>query len=223
MEHTQAADTHAAGRYLLGEMRPEEREIFEAHFFDCRICAADIRDGMRLMANARAVAREPQEADSNVRMFPRGGRWVPQAAAAAIAGVLLTVAGYQSVVIPRLAQRSEIIQRARVETSADRDAAMEPASLTAGRPGYLIFPISGDRTLLGEAVSYVCEVRDSTGKVLKTETVSRSEASENVSWLIGELPAGSYELVIRGVRKDGNRFDVTRGAFNVVRGSREGP
>jgi uncharacterized CHY-type Zn-finger protein len=35
---------HAAERYVLGEMDPEELERFEAHYFECRICLVDVHD-----------------------------------------------------------------------------------------------------------------------------------------------------------------------------------
>lgn len=45
MTHQQAIDKHAAERYLLQEMPELERFAFEEHFFDCQICAEDVRTG----------------------------------------------------------------------------------------------------------------------------------------------------------------------------------
>lgn len=55
MEHSEAVELRLAERYLLGELSPEESEAFEAHFFECQICADEVRRGARLAANLRAV------------------------------------------------------------------------------------------------------------------------------------------------------------------------
>ncbi len=45
----------AAERYMLNELPPDEREEFEAHFFDCADCAQQIRDLSTMQASAAAV------------------------------------------------------------------------------------------------------------------------------------------------------------------------
>lgn len=45
----------AAERYMLNELPPDEREEFEAHFFDCADCAQQIRDLSTMQASAVAV------------------------------------------------------------------------------------------------------------------------------------------------------------------------
>jgi anti-sigma factor RsiW len=43
MTHDTAISTMSTERYLLGDMSPEERSEFEAHYFDCAICADDVK------------------------------------------------------------------------------------------------------------------------------------------------------------------------------------
>src|SRR5262245_45837237 len=43
MTHQQAVDSMASERYLLDEMSEVERFEFEAHYFDCALCADDVR------------------------------------------------------------------------------------------------------------------------------------------------------------------------------------
>lgn len=58
MEHDDAIRLHSAERYVSGELSPEERDVFEEHFFDCPECAEEVRWGQIFAANARAIARE---------------------------------------------------------------------------------------------------------------------------------------------------------------------
>jgi hypothetical protein len=58
MNHDMAVELHATERYLLGEFSAEEREAFEEHFFDCAICAEDVRAAAAFRANAKAVFRD---------------------------------------------------------------------------------------------------------------------------------------------------------------------
>lgn len=54
MEHREAVECAAVERYLLGEMPKEEREAFEAHYFDCPECAGGVEAGATLAANVGA-------------------------------------------------------------------------------------------------------------------------------------------------------------------------
>ena len=58
MDHDDAIRSHAAERYVAGELAPPECDAFEEHFFDCRECAEEVRWEQIFAANARAVARE---------------------------------------------------------------------------------------------------------------------------------------------------------------------
>ncbi len=42
MDHSEATRTMASEKYLLDELSDEARDSFEEHFFDCRVCAADV-------------------------------------------------------------------------------------------------------------------------------------------------------------------------------------
>ena len=50
--------TQAVERYLLNELKPEEREQFEEHYFGCVDCADAVRTGTQLAVNGREVAKE---------------------------------------------------------------------------------------------------------------------------------------------------------------------
>lgn len=55
MEHDQALTSMAAEKYILGELRDDEREQFEKHFFTCVECAQDVRDLSSVTEGARIV------------------------------------------------------------------------------------------------------------------------------------------------------------------------
>ena len=54
MTHQEALDTLASERYLLNEMSDHDRNAFEEHFFDCEVCADDLRVGAAMLQGARA-------------------------------------------------------------------------------------------------------------------------------------------------------------------------
>ncbi len=58
MEHQSAVELRFAERYLLGELSPDEAASFEAHFFECALCAEEVRQGAHLVANLKAVLQE---------------------------------------------------------------------------------------------------------------------------------------------------------------------
>ena len=54
MNHDQAIREQAVERYLLGELAEDARARFEEHFFDCAICAADLKTGAIFVDALRA-------------------------------------------------------------------------------------------------------------------------------------------------------------------------
>lgn len=213
-EHTKAAETHAVERYALGEMTEDERLAFEDHYFDCRICAAEVTYAMQMMSAGQVVAREDQS-KKVVPMPSRSRRWFPQAAAAAL---ILSVVGNGYQYLTRTAQVMPAVAvvpiggvHVEIETEPVRNEA--PAEATTVRAGSLaldLFIPTGEG-----AAGYVCEIRDSDGKTLYSYPVSAKAAADPVS-LPCVLPAGKYFLVIEGVRKDGTRFPISRNSINVV-------
>jgi len=58
MDHDEAVRSMATERYLGEEMDESERDAFEAHYFDCAVCAEDVKAAYALHDRARHVARE---------------------------------------------------------------------------------------------------------------------------------------------------------------------
>jgi hypothetical protein len=58
MEHREAKRQNVARRYMTGELSTVEREDFEAHYFECAVCADDVRAIVHAGVPARSTARE---------------------------------------------------------------------------------------------------------------------------------------------------------------------
>jgi hypothetical protein len=52
---------------VLGELSPEEREQFEQHYFDCALCAEDVRDLVSVTDVAKVALAEPKKTVEPVR------------------------------------------------------------------------------------------------------------------------------------------------------------
>src|SRR4051812_28237595 len=120
MEHEDAIRTGAIERYLLGEMIEDERAIFEEHYFDCRVCAADITDGTRLLVAGRVVVEQDAHAPNVVPIRHNWFEWVPAAAAASlIFGLLGTGVGYR-IARMRHEPATELVRPIWIETAVFR-------------------------------------------------------------------------------------------------------
>lgn len=100
MTHDEAVSTHAAERYLLGEMSEAERDSFEEHYFSCPACAEDIRAGALMLEGAKKGLAAEAGGGRVVPFTPPRPRSrmsvvLPWAAAASLA----VVVGYQSLVL----------------------------------------------------------------------------------------------------------------------------
>jgi hypothetical protein len=58
VDHQAAVDRNLTEQYVLDELEPAEAAEFEEHFFQCALCADDLRKVSSLAANVRAVLRE---------------------------------------------------------------------------------------------------------------------------------------------------------------------
>ncbi|HEX7828318.1 MAG TPA: zf-HC2 domain-containing protein, partial [Thermoanaerobaculia bacterium] len=196
-------ETHAAERYLLGELAGPEAEMFEEHYFDCAACAEDIRDGARLMDVGREVVlTEPNPQTKTpvanpVRRRSQGG-WMSLAAAA----ILLVGLGLGTL-IPEPGADA-IYATPQYQTDVSRSAidvyrAHEP--ITVGHD-------------FDEGEEFFVEIYAKEKRVRRAKLNSELK---NKGGLIttGELPAGAYEMKVISVHADGNRV-VTPYPFKVV-------
>ncbi len=214
MEHKDAIKTGAAERYLLDQMVEDERAIFEEHYFDCRVCAADITEGTRLMVVGRQFVKVEPVQPSNVVPFRRWFERVPAAAAASLFfGLLGTGVGYR---VAQVQHRPDTELRPPIQIATGVSRAGTVGKVPGVRAGDdLRFDVEPRE----DAASYDAVITCG-GKIQSRLGISREMAADAVELRIGELPAGRCVLVIEGVRKDGKRFEITKSPFEV--GEREG-
>ena len=204
MNHAESEESQAVERYTLDEMRQEEREAFEEHYFDCRVCSEGVRDSARMMAAGRRIARETNV----VRMPSRWRAWIPAAAAA----VLLMVNG-ALLFVQRSAPVMDLVQLSPVEVieadaSRGPNEKLEEIRIRAERP--TVQPID----LRPGYSSYEIIVRNSAGGTLQKVTVGANQAKETVNLLLHPLPVGSHVVEIVGVT-DGNRTELSKKQLTV--------
>lgn len=191
MEHSEAIETHAAERYLLDDMTPEDRDAFEEHFFGCAACAADVRDGARIAAVVRTSA--PAVADRR----RSSSRAIAAAATVAFAALL----GYQNVVtIPRLRAERDAASQPRVIRSVSLlKAASRGGEDNVPAPANEPFSLDFEIPPSPNAQQYKVTIADEARRPLVTRTISRDDARNTVHILIpgGCLPPGRYSLTAR--------------------------
>jgi hypothetical protein len=184
-------------RYLLGELNPDERTQFEHHAFTCDECADAIQNGIVFLDSGRALVKGEKRFRWQHVMT-----WLPIAAAAALA----IVVGVQNIItIPRLRTTSNepLMQLAPIYNADASRGAAGPSAPAAKRFTQLI-NIPSEPAYPG----YRCELRDARGQVRAVLPITALQAKELVPVLLGPLPAGSYVLVVLGVREEGNRAET---------------
>src|SRR5271169_5963322 len=67
MDHSNAIDTQAVERYLLGELSASEAEEFELHYFACPQCALAVESGGVFIDGARAVWADEKRTSASDR------------------------------------------------------------------------------------------------------------------------------------------------------------
>ena len=62
MKHNRAVEDLAFESYLLGDMTFGERKAFEQHYFECAVCAEDLREASQFLEDAKRVLTGEREA-----------------------------------------------------------------------------------------------------------------------------------------------------------------
>ncbi len=205
MDHSQAIETQAAERYLLGELSASEAEDFEQHYFECTDCAEAVESGGAFIANARAVLGRPSRPAPASPPVPRTPfrflslqpQWafaLASAAAVAFAGIAL----YQgAIVIPRLEHllANPVILPAIQLAGASRGEAA-PIRVPRGVP---FVPLSADIPPDVRSAQYRC-VLTRAGQNVFAVTGPAPVDAQPITVLVpaGKLSSGDYELTIFG-------------------------
>jgi hypothetical protein len=215
MEHERAIQNLAVESYLLGEMSPAERESFEEHYFECAVCAEDLRAAAQFMEDAKVLMAGDSTAMASVPArvraaeAPKASRWDwlgwlrPQAAAAMIA-VLVVIVGVQTFsTIPALHRQVNDIETPKIVKSivlrplTRGDASTVRAG--AGEPVVLVFdPPESPELSAGSPLKYVVKAVD--GRPVFELAGVAPNPGERITLSIPRLnaPPGDYTLVVEG-------------------------
>jgi len=206
MDHESAIQTNAVERYLLGEMPAEERDTFEEHYFDCAICADDIRLGSAMQRDLKVVLRQGVPARS---WF--GWLRMPALVPACAALGLLVLVGYQNLVLfPELRAPRSLGSAAVILEGPTRSPSVPQVS--TGDPLRFIMPVDAVRA--GEMLKV--QLLDASGSSRSSGEVPAPPPNQPLEVLFpGSAGPGRYEISVR----EGDRV-VGRGAFQIVPGPR---
>jgi hypothetical protein len=216
--HDRASESHAAERYLLGELSAAEAEEFELHYFECAECAAAVESGELFIANARAVfagkATVTEPEPRPLRQIPPGkpgkpgstflealAAWMrPSFAMPALAAALLgAVALYQgTVLIPELRKAADAAQSP-VPVVLEAEVRGEPAPTTIPA-GARFLALSLDLPPEPRFSQYICDLNAADGGNIFS--VPCSAPSDGRAMLVG------VDIVSRGL-KPGRKYTLS--------------
>jgi hypothetical protein len=224
--HQVALQNGAAEAYLLGELGDDARDAYEAHFFNCADCAAIIQTGMRIIEVGLADEGEATP-PNNVVVFDDARKrrellttssllWALPSVAASLLAVFLA---YQTfVTIPHLVAQSHTAStHAAAVTGLYPEISLQgqmrgngdTTVVDAERP--VNVPIENDPAY----VRYDGTIRNAASAVVGRSSCPAIENVEMLTWVLPQLPAGTYTMVIEGVRKEGNRRPIANARFDV--------
>lgn len=223
MDHDVVVRQKMTERYLLGELDPEARDEFEAHFFDCPDCAVDVRAGALFVGQSKVVlAQESQPVSAHLpATMPIPARagwlaWLHPAFAVPLMALLLAVIGYQNLVTYPRMQQALNSPRLLPWGSVNVGTWGSGGPIILARPGegFLLFVrIPPD----GSYSSYVADLHNPAGKTEWSLAIPASSAQDQ--WPVqvpgAQREAGTYALVVRGVTAAGESREVGRASFEL--------
>jgi hypothetical protein len=224
MEHREAVELMATARYLLGELTSDQREAFEAHFFDCYECALDVRAEAAFIQEAKAqLPFMAAETPAPVRVKPAPKRlewfgWLKPTWAVPAFAALLVVIGYQNLAtIPGLRSAAEAPRVAPWATMHVGTRAGAHTPVVADHKSGAVVLID-DLPTDGTDASIAFALEDPQGRQIWTQTVKAPAAGDAAMSLTipGKgLQEGAYTLTISGITSQGSRTQLDRRILDV--------
>lgn len=224
MDHSEAVNAMMAERYLLDELSPDERDAFEAHFFDCAECAIDVRAGAAFVQEAKAQlpGLTLEAAPKAGAVEPPGKRrnsWLdrlrPLFASPLVAGpvfaALIAVVGYQNLVTVPALQTAATEPRLLTPVALHGATRGEPMTIEADRSAGVVLMV--DVPVRPEITSYSLALTDPRGKLVWTRNVAGDAVAAPGDSLTLAIPgaglqAGTYSLRISGTSAAGTETQL---------------
>ncbi len=221
MDHDEAVRQKATERYLLDELDPGLRDQFEAHLFDCRDCALDVRAAAMFVEQSKVVLSEPATAapapvPAAVPAKPGWFGWLRPALAVPVLALLLAVIGYQNFVTyphrMQAANEPQVGPWASVNVGTRGAAATEIKTHLGEGFGLLINLPPGE----GFA-SYAADLYNPAGKLEWSRPISPAADEERQQIYIPghNRQPGTYILVVRGITAAGQSQEISRNPIDL--------
>jgi hypothetical protein len=205
MNHDQAIREQMVERYLLSELPEDARAQFEEHFFECAICAADLKDGAAFVDGLRDTPQPAALPTPKLHLVAKRGpaTWLRPWLVPALAASLLVMA-YQNIVeLPGMrrtvavAETPAVVNNIVLANIGSRGG--DIPTITA--PAHGLFLFSVDIPSNGGYASYICSLYSPGGERLWQVPISSQQAENTVSLRVptDKAAAGTNELRVAGV------------------------
>jgi hypothetical protein len=219
MDHDVVVGQKMTERYLLNELDPEVRDEFEEHFFDCPVCALDVRVGAMFVEQSKLVLAEKSiEATTPhpAPVKPGWSAWLRPAFAVPVMALLLAVIGYQNLVTyPRLVRtmNSPKVYPIALVNVGTWGSSERVIPIRAGEGFALLVRIPPEA---GYSY-YKADLNNPKGKVEWTVTIPATSGQDQWSVQVpgADREAGRYTLAVHGVTAAGESKDVGRASFEL--------
>lgn len=222
MNHDEAIREQAVERYLLGELPEVARARFEEHFFDCDICASDLKAGAAFVDALRTDPQvvSPPQRNLQVVSNRKPRTWLRPWLAPALAASLLVVA-YQNILVLPAMRRAAVAAQSPAVMNTVILANISARGTDIPRlvaPAHGSFLVSVDVPSKAEYASYICSLYTSSGERLWQIPITSQQAENTVSLRVptDKAAEGINDLRVLGVPSTGGSpVEVGRYQFTL--------
>ena len=222
MNHDDAIREQTVERYLLGELPKDARALFEEHFFDCDMCASDLKNGAAFVDALRADPQPVASPQRSIRLVAKRtpAAWLRPWLVPALAASLLLVAYQNIMVLPGMRRAAAVAQAPAVMNNVILATISARGSDTPKllAPANGSFLITVDIPSKAEYASYRCLLYNSSGQQLWQMPITAQQAENAVSvWVPTDKAAnGTNELRVLGIPPTGGSpVEVGRSRFTL--------
>ena len=202
MNHSEAVQSEACSKYLLGELSTALREEYEEHYFSCPECTAELRATAELLGASRRILAEGLVSDLQAG-YVRAARpryfWMnPWVAGPVFAALALFIAYQNLITIPRYKQSAapQVLPMYSLITANTRSEAGLVFSVAPGQSFGLYVDVPVDRAYS----VYLISLLSPSGSSSPLRSLSAAEAQKTqVIILNPDRQPGKYAIVISGL------------------------
>ncbi len=210
MNHSEAVESQAAEKYLLGELRAGERDNFEDHFFVCDDCADAVRSGMLFVDNAAAEVKAASATNPSAVREPVGRSWKDwfrfEWRSPAFAIPMLALVGVSGLWMNDHARLSDTL----ADATAPQPLVNLPLDITRGAASATV-----SRQAHFFAVTFFMEPRQNSEYSVRISGQGVSPASVTIP----DRPDGRFSILLPASRYQAGHYDFTvnSGSGSAVR------